>query len=115
MLPNLNNSHPSQGDETFYTVSAMNMIDRGEYLAPFYAGEHRFNKPILTYWIAVSAYKLFGASMWSARVPILLLACLTIFTTYRCALFTLGDSRKRFSPPQCWRRPRCSSVFPALP
>ena len=94
MLPNLNNSYPYQGDETFYTVSAMNMIDRGEYLSPSYAGEYRFNKPILTYWVAVSAYKLFGVSMWSARVPILLLACLTIFTTYRCALFTLGDRRK---------------------
>jgi 4-amino-4-deoxy-L-arabinose transferase-like glycosyltransferase len=94
MLPNLDNSYPYQGDETFYTVSAMNMIDRAEYLAPFYAGEYRFNKPILTYWVAVSAYKLFGASMWSARVPILLLACLTIFTTYRLALWTLRDSRK---------------------
>jgi 4-amino-4-deoxy-L-arabinose transferase-like glycosyltransferase len=94
MLPNLDNSYPYQGDETFYTVSALNMIDRGEYLAPFYAGEYRFNKPILTYWVAVSAYKLFGARMWSARVPILLLACLTIFTTHRFALYTLGDHRK---------------------
>ena len=93
MLPNLDNSYPYQGDETFYTVSALNMIDSGEYLAPSYAGEYRFNKPILTYWVAAAAYKLFGASMWSARVPILLLACLTIFTTYRFALFTLGDGR----------------------
>jgi 4-amino-4-deoxy-L-arabinose transferase-like glycosyltransferase len=94
MLPNLNNSLPYQGDESYYTISALNMIDRGEYLAPFYEGEYRFNKPILTYWVAVAGYKLFGASMWSARVPILLLACLTIFTTYRLALFTLGDRRK---------------------
>lgn len=94
MLPNLNNSLPYQGDESFYTISALNMIDRGEYLAPFYSGEYRFNKPILTYWVAVAGYALFGASMWSARVPILLLACLTIFTTYRLALFTLGDRRK---------------------
>jgi 4-amino-4-deoxy-L-arabinose transferase-like glycosyltransferase len=94
MLPNLDNSYPYQGDETFYTISALNMIDRGDYLAPFYAGEYRFNKPILTYWVALSAYRLFGASMWSARVPILLLACLTIFTTHRLALFTLRDPRK---------------------
>jgi len=94
MLPNLDNSYPYQGDETFYTVSAMNMIDSGEYLAPSYAGEHRFNKPILTYWVAAAAYRLFGVSMWSGRVPILLLACLTILTTYRLALFTLGDRRK---------------------
>ncbi len=94
MLPNLNNSLPYQGDESFYTVSALNMIDRGDYLAPFYAGEYRFNKPILTYWVAVAGYKVFGASMWGARVPILLLACLTLFTTYRLALYTLGDGRK---------------------
>jgi 4-amino-4-deoxy-L-arabinose transferase-like glycosyltransferase len=94
MLPNLDNSYPYQGDETFYTVSALNMIDRGEYLAPFYDGEHRFNKPILTYWVATAAYLFLGAGMWSARVPILLLACLTIFTTYRFALFALGDGRK---------------------
>lgn len=94
MLPNLDNSLPYQGDESFYTISALNMIDRGEYLAPFYSGEYRFNKPILTYWVAMAGYALFGASMWSARVPILLLACLTLFTTYRLALFTLGDRRK---------------------
>lgn len=94
MLPNLNNSDPYRGDESFYTVSAVHMMETGEYLIPSYFGDERFNKPILNYWIVVAAYKLLGISMWSGRVPALVLACLTILITYRFGLLVLGDARK---------------------
>jgi len=94
MIPSLNNSYPYMGDESFYTVSAMNMIQRGEPLAPFYFGEYRFNKPILAYWVVMGSYYLFGFSMWSGRVPFLLVAVLTLLVTYRLAFLLFEDRSK---------------------
>lgn len=93
-LPNLNNSHPYQGDESFYTVAAVEMIESGDYLVPTYFGAPRFNKPVLTYWLVAAAYKLFGISMWAGRIPILILACLAVWVTYRLALLVFSDGRK---------------------
>jgi 4-amino-4-deoxy-L-arabinose transferase-like glycosyltransferase len=94
VLPSLNNSYPYMGDESFYTVSAMNMLQRGEFLSPWYEGAYRFNKPILAYWAVLAGYLTFGVSMWSGRVPILLLSLATIACTYRLATDVTGDRRK---------------------
>ncbi len=93
-LPNLNNSHPYQGDESFYTIASMEMVQSGDYLVPTYFGAPRFNKPVVTYWLVAAAYKLLGISMWAGRVPILILACLAVWITYRLGLLILGDDRK---------------------
>lgn len=93
-IPSLNNSHPYQGDESFYTVSAANMVSSGDYLTPSYFGEKRFNKPILNYWMVAGAYKLLGVSMWSGRIPVLIMACLTLMVTFRFGLLLFGDRRK---------------------
>lgn len=94
MLPNLNNSYPLKGDESFFTVSAMNMIRRGEPLTPWYFGAYRFNKPILTYLVVMASYGFFGISMWSARLTMLAITCITLLITYRCALFLFGSRPK---------------------
>lgn len=94
VLPSLNNSYPYMGDESFYTVSAMNMLQRGEFLSPWYEGAYRFNKPILAYWAVLAGYLTFGVSMWSARAPFLLVSLATIACTYRLAADVTGDRRK---------------------
>jgi 4-amino-4-deoxy-L-arabinose transferase-like glycosyltransferase len=94
VLSSLNNSYPYMGDESFYTVSAMNMLQRGEFLSPWYEGAYRFNKPILAYWVVLAGYLTFGVSMWSGRVPILLVSLATIACTYRLAADVTGDRRK---------------------
>jgi 4-amino-4-deoxy-L-arabinose transferase-like glycosyltransferase len=94
MLPNLNNAYPLKGDESFYTVSAMNMIDRGEPLAPWYFGAYRFNKPILPYLVVAGSYLLFGVGMWSARLMILVITCGMLFITYRCSVLLFKNKEK---------------------
>lgn len=93
-LPTLNNSHPYQGDESYYTISAVKMAAGGDWLAPSYFGAERFNKPVLAYWIVAAAYKALGISMWSGRVPMVLLACIAIFFTYRLAWLVFGSGEK---------------------
>jgi len=94
MLPNLNNAYPLKGDESFYTVSAMNMIQRGEPLAPWYFGAYRFNKPILPYLVVAASYRVFGVSMWSARLMMLMITCVILFITYRCSILLFKNREK---------------------
>ncbi len=82
------------GDESYYTVSAMNMLKRGEPFTPYYFDHYRLNKPILTYWIVMASYAVLGVSMWSGRVPFLIVAVLTIVYTYRLGLLLLKDKNK---------------------
>jgi 4-amino-4-deoxy-L-arabinose transferase-like glycosyltransferase len=81
----INNTYPIQGDESFYSVSASWMVTNNNYTIPHYFGEPRFQKPILTYLIVAASYKLFGISLWSARIPMILFSILTLLLLYRFA------------------------------
>ena len=56
------------------------MIERGDYIAPTFNYEPRFNKPVLSYWIVAGFYKLFGVSVAVQRIPIALGAFVLILT-----------------------------------
>jgi len=77
------------GDEHYYTDGAMRMVQKGDYLTPYYAtddGLPHFNKPILTYWVVAASYKVFGISFLSSRLPFLIAGCLLIWLTYKTSL-----------------------------
>jgi len=90
----LDNSYPYMGDESYYTVSALNMQQRGDLHTPWFEGDYRFNKPILAYWAVLAGHTLFGVSMWSGRVAVLLLSIATLALTYRLAVDVTGDRNK---------------------
>jgi 4-amino-4-deoxy-L-arabinose transferase-like glycosyltransferase len=55
-------------DEKYYTDAALQMIDKDDYLTPYKAdGTPRFLKPILTYWVLIGSYTIFGVSPFSSR------------------------------------------------
>ncbi|MCA9097784.1 MAG: glycosyltransferase family 39 protein, partial [Planctomycetaceae bacterium] len=63
--------HP---DERHYTDAGIIMCKTHDYLTPRDAdGSPRLIKPILTYWIVVAGYQLFGITSAAARIPFLLL------------------------------------------
>lgn len=56
-------------DEMHYTDAALQMVETHDYLTPYKAdGTPRFLKPILTYWMVVPGYHLFGIKYFSSRV-----------------------------------------------
>jgi 4-amino-4-deoxy-L-arabinose transferase-like glycosyltransferase len=89
----LNNTYPLQGDESFYTVSAANMVQTHSYMVPEYFGQLRFQKPVLTYWIVAASYKIFGISLWSGRIPPLILSCLTLLVVYYLGRLYINDAK----------------------
>jgi 4-amino-4-deoxy-L-arabinose transferase-like glycosyltransferase len=61
------------GNEHYYTDSAIRMLETGNYMTPVFAdGTPRFNKPVLSYWMILGGFRLFGVSVLASRIPSLL-------------------------------------------
>ena len=58
----------TDADEAYYAESAREMVERGDWLTPFYNYDHRWQKPVLYYWLTAVTYLLFGVGEWSARL-----------------------------------------------
>ncbi len=56
-------------DEPRYAQVAREMLARKDWITPVLYGAPWFEKPILYYWEAIIAFKLFGVSDWAARLP----------------------------------------------
>src|SRR5262245_35560079 len=52
------------------------MIQRANYIVPYFNNQLRLDKPPLTYWAQVASYRLFGESDFSARFPSVIAAAL---------------------------------------
>ena len=50
-------------------------------------------KPILTYWLIIAGYTVFGVNFFAARLPFLLVGGMSIWLTYRMALQLFNQHR----------------------
>ena len=53
------------------------MIQRADYVVPYFNNQLRLDKPPLAYWAQVASYRIFGESDFSARFPSAIAAALT--------------------------------------
>ena len=82
-LPALPSLSRWRGDEQFYTDAAIGMEKTGDYLTPTYPdGSLRFKKPILTYWLVLLGYKVFGFNYFASRLPFLISGALSVWLTF---------------------------------
>ncbi len=54
-------------DEPRYAEAAREMLERHNWITPYFNYEVRFEKPVFFYWLIALAYQLFGLSEFSAR------------------------------------------------
>ena len=78
-------------DEPRNARCAVEMMERHDWTVPTFNGELRTHKPILLYWLMMSAYSLFGVNEFAARFWSAALATGTVLLTY-----SIG--RRLFSP-----------------
>ena len=69
-------------DEAFYAESAREMLERGDWLTPYYNYEYRWQKPVLYYWLTAIAYLVLGVGEWGARLWSALSGVGLVFATY---------------------------------
>jgi 4-amino-4-deoxy-L-arabinose transferase-like glycosyltransferase len=64
-------------DEPRFAEASREMIERGDYVVPYFNDRVRFDKPPLIYWTQVTSYKIFGENDFAARFPSTIAAALT--------------------------------------
>ena len=71
-------------DEPRFAEASREMIERGDYIVPYFNNHLRLDKPPLTYWAQSVSYGVFGENDFAARFPSAVAAALTalvIFTS----------------------------------
>ncbi len=63
-------------DEPRFAEASREMIERGDYVVPYFNNQYRFDKPPLTYWAQVASYGIFRENDFAARFPSVIAAAL---------------------------------------
>jgi dolichyl-phosphate-mannose-protein mannosyltransferase len=71
--------------ESNYALSAVTMMQHGEFLSPMIYDVYWFDKPIMAYWGLILSYSLFGISDLAARLPSIFISTCTVLAMYRMA------------------------------
>ncbi|MBA2743735.1 MAG: glycosyltransferase family 39 protein, partial [Chthoniobacterales bacterium] len=64
-------------DEPRFAEATREMVERGDYVIPFFNDQYRFDKPPLTYWFQAASYRVFSDNDFAARLPSVIAAALT--------------------------------------
>jgi 4-amino-4-deoxy-L-arabinose transferase-like glycosyltransferase len=56
-------------DEPRFAEASREMIERGDFVVPYFNNSLRLDKPPLTYWAQIASYKIFGENDFAARFP----------------------------------------------
>jgi 4-amino-4-deoxy-L-arabinose transferase-like glycosyltransferase len=64
-------------DETRFAEASREMIQRTDYVVPWFNGHWRFDKPILIYWCQSACYRVLGENAFAARLPSVLFTTAT--------------------------------------
>ncbi len=83
MFTNLGGSQLWDRDEPRNAGCAEEMLDRGDWVVPTFNGQLRDAKPVMLYWLIMSAYGVFGVGEFSARFWSAALAVGTVLATYQ--------------------------------
>jgi 4-amino-4-deoxy-L-arabinose transferase-like glycosyltransferase len=91
-LPNLGGPSLWDIDEGNNAQAAREMYESGNAIVPTFNYKLRVDKPVLLYWLQVSAYHLCGVNEFAARLPSALAALLAVFVTYELGRRLFGKS-----------------------
>src|SRR4029453_1210827 len=69
-------------DEPRFAEASREMIERGDYVVPYFNNHLRFDKPPLTYWAQIASYRIFGQNDFAARFPSAIAAALTALSIF---------------------------------
>ncbi|TAJ22850.1 MAG: phospholipid carrier-dependent glycosyltransferase, partial [Nitrospirae bacterium] len=69
-------------DEGRNAEAAREMVETGDWVSPTFNYEPRFAKPVFVYWLMSGAYRLFGVSEFTARLPSAALGVALILLQY---------------------------------
>jgi 4-amino-4-deoxy-L-arabinose transferase-like glycosyltransferase len=81
-------------DEPRFAEASREMIERGDYVVPYFNNRYRFDKPPLTYWFQVVSFRAFGENPFAARFPSAVAAALTAVAIFAWGRTARSQSRR---------------------
>lgn len=78
-------------DEARFALAVREMRASGELVVPTNWGEPRYHKPILAYWLALGAERLFGPCEFAWRLPSAVAGLVTLAATLALARRRYGE------------------------
>ena len=69
-------------DEPRFAEASREMIERRDYVVPYFNNRYRFDKPPLTYWAQIASFRLFGETAFAARFPSAVAGALTAIVIF---------------------------------
>ena len=69
-------------DEPRFAEASREMLERGDYVVPYFNNQFRLDKPPLTYWAQIASYKIFGENDFAARFPSAVATALTAIAIF---------------------------------
>jgi 4-amino-4-deoxy-L-arabinose transferase-like glycosyltransferase len=82
-------------DEARFSEASREMIQRSDYIVPWFNGQWRLYKPALIYWCQIASYRALGVNDFSARLPSVLFTVATALILVRWGRKT-SDARTGF-------------------
>ncbi len=76
---------PIERAEIYFLDAARGMVERSDWLVPYYRGEPFYDKPPLTYWLLALSFKVFGVSLVSGRLVAASIALAILLATFSTA------------------------------
>lgn len=70
-------------DEARFGEASREMMQRGDYIVPWFNGNWRFDKPVLIYWCQIASYSVLGDNDFAARLPSVLFTTATALLLVR--------------------------------
>jgi 4-amino-4-deoxy-L-arabinose transferase-like glycosyltransferase len=78
-------------DEPRFAEASREMIERGDYIVPYFNNQLRLDKPPLTYWAQTVSYRVFGENDFAARLPSAIAAALTALVIFAWGMRLGGE------------------------
>ncbi|MES1180858.1 MAG: glycosyltransferase family 39 protein, partial [Verrucomicrobiota bacterium] len=82
-------------DEARFGEASREMMQRGDYVVPWFNGAWRFDKPVFIYWCQIASYRVLGANDFVARLPSALFTAATALLLV-CWGRKLADNKTAF-------------------
>ena len=78
-------------DEPRFAEASREMIERGDYIVPYFNNQLRLDKPPLTYWAQTVSYRVFGENDFAARFPSAIAAAFTALVIFAWGMRLDGE------------------------
>ena len=95
-------------DEPRFARATIEMLERGDWVVPYFNDEYRFDKPPLTYWLMAVGYGVFGFGELGARIHAVVAAVGVTLVIFLFGSRMVGPGRA-FTAAFAWAT--CVQVF----